>query len=134
MYRRTPRSTLRDSLFPSTTLFLCRNMLGRRQVGRAVERDLVVVPQDIEAAELQMAGEANGLVVDALHQAAVAGERPGTLIDQIVAEYGAAVPTRKGHATRPRQALPQRSRRRPAPRQHQTRGTPAVRESQCQRD
>src|SRR3546814_18592469 len=123
MYRRTPRSTLRDSLFPSTTLFLCRNMLGRRQVGRAVERDLVVVPQDIEAAELQMAGEADGLVVDALHQAAVAGERPGTMIDQIVAEYGAKVPLRNGHADRHREALSQRSRRLLDPRPHEISGS-----------
>src|SRR3546814_2896716 len=66
-----------------------------------------------------MAGEADGLVVDALHQAAVAGERPGTMIDQIVAEYGAEVPLRNGHADRHREALSQRSRRRLDTRQHE---------------
>src|SRR3546814_7358901 len=66
-----------------------------------------------------MAGEAYGLVVDALHQAAVSGERPGTMIDQIVAEYGAEVPLRNGHADRHREALSQRSRRRLDTRQHE---------------
>src|SRR3546814_19700141 len=74
-----------------------------------------------------MAGEADGLVVDALHQAAVAGERPGTMIDQIVAEYGAEVPLRNGHADRHREALSHRSRRRLDTRQRELFGVSGAR-------
>src|SRR3546814_6288204 len=41
------------------------------------------------------------------------------MIDQIVAEYGAEVPLRNGHADRHREALSQRSRRRLDTRQHE---------------
>ena len=40
----------------------------------------------VEPAEAEMAGEPRRLVVDPLHQAAVAGDHPGAVVDQIVAE------------------------------------------------
>ena len=55
-----------------------------------------------------MAGEARRLVVDAFHQAAVAGDHPGAVIDQIVAKLGVEVPLGDRHADRHRQALAER--------------------------
>ena len=55
-----------------------------------------------------MAGQARRLVVDPLHQAAVAGDRPGAVIDQIVAIFGVQVPLGDRHADRHRHPLPER--------------------------
>ena len=55
-----------------------------------------------------MAGEARRLVVDPLHQAAVAGDHPGAVIDQVVAESGVEVPLGDRHADRHGEALPER--------------------------
>ena len=55
-----------------------------------------------------MAGKARRLVVDALHQAAVAGDHPGPVIDQIVAEHGVEVALGDRHADRHREALAER--------------------------
>ena len=48
-------------------------------------------------------------MVDAFHQAAVAGDHPGAVIDQIVAEHRVQMPLGDRHADRHRQALPQRA-------------------------
>ena len=45
------------------------------EVGFAVDRDVVVVVDPAEVVELEVAGERGGFVGDALHQAAVAGDR-----------------------------------------------------------
>ena len=74
------------------------HVLGARQVGRAVDGDLVVVPQHDQPPELEMPGQAHRLVVDALHQAAVAGDDIGAVIDQIVAVDGVEVPLGDRHA------------------------------------
>ena len=55
-----------------------------------------------------MAGEARRLVVDAFHQAAVAGDHPGAVIDQLVAEFGVEVALGDRHADRHGEALPER--------------------------
>ena len=55
-----------------------------------------------------MAGEPRRLVVDPLHQAAVAGDHPGPVIDQIVAEHGVEMPLGDRHADRHCQALAER--------------------------
>ena len=55
-----------------------------------------------------MAGKPDRLVVDAFHQAAVAGDHPGAVVDQIVAEDGVEVPLGDRHADRHRQALAER--------------------------
>ncbi len=46
--------------------------IGQRH--RAVDRDVVVVPEDDQLVELQMAGKRDRLLADAFHQAAVAGQ------------------------------------------------------------
>jgi hypothetical protein len=47
-------------------------------------------------------------MVDALHKAAVAGDRPGAVVDQSVAELGVEVPLGDRHAHRHRQPLAER--------------------------
>ena len=71
---------------------------------------LVVVPQDDQAAELEVAGEADRLVVDALHQVAVAGDHEGAVIDQIVAVDGVEVALGDRHPDRHGDALTQAAR------------------------
>ncbi len=53
------------------------------EVGRAVDRDAIVVEQHDQPAKLQVACQGAGLVADALHQAAIAGDRVGEVVDQL---------------------------------------------------
>src|SRR6478752_4763376 len=85
------------------------NILAAGKAYRAVDRDLVVVPQNDQAAELQVPGEADRLMVDAFHQAAVAGNHPGVVIDQPVAETGIEVALGEREADRHRQPLAERA-------------------------
>ena len=85
-----------------------QHVLAARQVDRAVDGDLVVVPQHDQPAQIQVPGKADRLMVDAFHQAAVARDHPGAVIDQIVAELGIQVPFRDRHADRGGQAGPER--------------------------
>ena len=78
------------------------------KVGRAVDGDAIVVPQHDQPAELEMPGEPHRLVVDALHQAAVAGDDERAMIDQIVAVDRIEVAFGNGHADRHRQPLTKR--------------------------
>ena len=55
-----------------------------------------------------MAGERRRLVADALHQAAVAGDDVGVVVDQLVAEAGGQVALGQRHADRVGEALAQR--------------------------
>src|SRR5690606_23008239 len=52
------------------------NVLAGGKVGVAVDGDVVVVPQHVEIAQAEVPGEADRLVVDPFHQAAVAGQHP----------------------------------------------------------
>ena len=56
-----------------------------------------------------MTGQTHRLVVHAFHQAAIPGNHPGTVIDQIVAEHGVQMTFGKSHAHRHGKALPQRT-------------------------
>ena len=56
-----------------------------------------------------MSGQRNRLVAKAFHQAAVAGDHIGIVIDEIVAEARIQQPLGQRHADRRRNALPQRS-------------------------
>ena len=87
-----------------------RNLVIRtRQRCRAVDRNLVVVEQHDQPAEPQMSGQRNRLVAEALHQAAVAGDHVGIVIDEIVAEARIHQTFGQRHADRGCNALPQRS-------------------------
>ena len=85
-----------------------RNILARRQIHRPVDGDLVIVPQHVQPPEPKMPGQPDRLVVDPFHQAPVASDHPGPMIDQIVAEHGVQMPLGDRHAHRHRKALPQR--------------------------
>lgn len=62
------------------------DVLRDRQVGGAVVGDAVVVPQEGELSQAQMAGQRDHLVGDAFLQAAVADQGIGAVIHQIGAE------------------------------------------------
>src|SRR5690606_32272491 len=71
------------------------------------DRNLVIVPKDDEAAEAEMACKRDRLVAHTLHEAAVAGDYIGEMIDEIVAEARSQVPLGKRHADGGRETLAQ---------------------------
>ena len=85
------------------------DVLAGRQARAAVDGDLVVVPQHDHAAELQVPREPDRLVVDAFHEAAVADDHPGAVVDQAVAELGVEVALGDRHADSHREPLPKRA-------------------------
>ena len=70
---------------PAVRLEALRDVVAVRERGVAVDRDVVVVVDEHQAAELQVAGERRGLVADALHEVAVAADAE----DAVVADLGA---------------------------------------------
>ena len=60
---------------PAVGLEALRRVVAERDAGRPVDGDVVVVVHHHQVAELEMARERRGLVRDALHHAAVAGDR-----------------------------------------------------------
>ena len=81
---------------------------GRRERRRAVDGDAVVVPQHDELLEPQMAGEVDRLVAHPLHQAAVAGDHPGVVVDEAGMARGEGC-FRDRHADRGREPLAERA-------------------------
>ena len=67
----------------------CEALLLVGRVGerhRPVDRNAVVVPEDDQPVQPEMAGERDRFLADALHQAAVAGKHIGPVVDEVVAE------------------------------------------------
>src|SRR3546814_17695278 len=62
------------------------NVLACRKARRAIDGDLVIVPQHDQTAEAQMPCKTDRLMVDALHQAAIARDHPGPVVDQFIAK------------------------------------------------
>ena len=88
-----------------------RDVLRERQVGAAFDGDAVVVPDPAEAIQAQVAGERRSLGADALHQAAVAADRIGVVVEHLEARSVVAVCEPSfgdGHADAGRDALSQR--------------------------
>ncbi|EGY00759.1 hypothetical protein AZA_89242 [Nitrospirillum viridazoti Y2] len=85
------------------------HVLGQGQVGGAVDGDAVVVPQDDQAIQAQVAGQRGGLMADTFLQAAVTGDDIGVVVHQGVAEAGVQVTLRQGHAHGGGDALAQRA-------------------------
>ncbi|GJE40924.1 hypothetical protein AEGHOMDF_0083 [Methylobacterium soli] len=83
------------------------DILRDRQVGAPVIGDAVVVPQEDQLAEAQVAGERDHLVGDALHQAAVAHEGVAVVVDEIPPELGGELRLGHRHADRVGDALPE---------------------------
>ena len=67
---------------PAVGLEALADVLGEGEGGGAVDRDLVVVVEDLEPAELEMAGEGAGLVRHAFHHLAVAGVDPDPVVEE----------------------------------------------------
>ena len=82
-------------------------IVGNREVGPAVDGDRIVVEQNDELAEAQMAGEGDRLVADPFHQAAVAGNHIGVVIDQSIPVAGVAQAFGEGQSHRHGEPLPQ---------------------------
>jgi hypothetical protein len=82
---------------------------GFRDRGLAVDGGVVVVEQHRQLGELQAAGDADGLVADAFHQAAVAGDHPGAVVDEVMAEAASQMSLGHRHADGGGQALAQRA-------------------------
>ena len=59
--------------------------------------------------EPEMPGEADRLMVDAFHQATIARDNPGAVIDEVIAEGRVQMPLGHGHADRHGESLPQRT-------------------------
>ena len=76
---------------------------------RPVDRDAVVVEQHDQLVELEVPGERDRLLADALHQIAVGGEHIGAMIDDLLPEHGGQVPLGDRHADRIAQALAERA-------------------------
>ena len=67
---------------PAVGLVALADVLGEGDVGVVLDRDLVVVVDEDEVAQLLGAGERGRLAADALLQVAVGGERPDGVVEQ----------------------------------------------------
>jgi hypothetical protein len=105
---------------PAVALEATEHVVAVGEAGVAVDRDVVVVVEPAEVVELEVAGEGGGLVGDALHQAAVAGERVDVEVEELGAEALPLPLGGKRHPDRGGDALAERARGRLDP------GGPAV--------
>ena len=79
---------------------------------RAVDRDVVVVPEDDELVELEVAGKRDGFLADAFHEAAVTRDHVGEVFHEVGAELVAQLAFGKCHADGIGNALAERAGRR----------------------
>ncbi len=82
-----------------------RDVVGVRELGRAVDRDVVVVVDEDHAPEAQVPGERRGFVADAFHQVAVAADPEDAVVAEIGAEALAQVLLVDRESDRVREAL-----------------------------
>ena len=94
---------------PAVGLEPLADLVGRGELGRTVDRDPVVVEHDVQPTEAEVAGERGGFVADALHEAAVAGNRPRVVVDEAGTEALAQHPLGDGHPHGVGEALAERS-------------------------
>ncbi len=90
------------------------DVFGKREVRAALNRNLVAVIEQNQLAEAKVSRERSGFRSDAFHEAAVAGERVGVVIDNresFAIELGRQTRFRHRHADRGCDALPQRAGR-----------------------
>ena len=76
---------------PAVALEALRDVVGVRELGRAVDRDVVVVVDVDEPAEPEVAGERRGLVAHALLEVAVAADREDVVVGDVGPEALAQV-------------------------------------------
>src|SRR5690606_4928905 len=82
-------------------------IVGAGKAGGAVDRDAIVIEEDDQLAELEMPGQGSRFMADPLHQAAVASDHIGVVIDQFLTEAGSHDPLCQGHADRIAETLTQ---------------------------
>ena len=93
---------------PAVGLEALPHIIGDGQRGGTVDADLVVVEQHHQAVQALVAGQRAGLVADAFHQIAVAGDHPGAVVDQLGTEAGAQLALGNRHADGAGEALAER--------------------------
>ena len=86
---------------PAVGLEARRRVVGEPAVHLAVDRDAVVVVDRHQLAQAPGAGQRGDLVRDAFHQAAIAEEHPGVVIDHVMA---GAIEMRRQHLFGQREA------------------------------
>ena len=96
---------------PAVRLEALRDVVAVRELGRPVDRDVVVVVDVDEAAEPEVPGERRGLVTDALFEVAVAADREHVVIAHLRSEPLAQVGLGDRHADAVGEALAQRTGR-----------------------
>jgi hypothetical protein len=87
-------------------------IVGNGKIRRPVDRDRIVVEQHDQLGEAQMARQRDRLVADAFHQAAVAGDHVGVVVDHGVAVACGHHALGKRHAHGIGQTLAERAGRR----------------------
>ena len=100
---------------PAVRLVALADVLAHRERRVALDRDVVVVVEDGQAAEAEVAGERGGLVLDALLHVAVGRDHVGVVVDDVVAglvEAGGEHALGEREADRRRDALAERAGRR----------------------
>ena len=80
-------------------------VVAERELGRTVDRDVVVVVDVDDAAEAEVTGQRGGLVADALGQVAVGDDAVDVVVDDVGTEAGAQRLLGDGHADAVREAL-----------------------------
>ena len=91
---------------PATGHIARCDIFACRQIGRAVDSDPVVVPENDQTPQSQMPRESNRFVVDAFHQASITRNDPCAVINQFITEARVEMPFGHRHAYRHRQTLP----------------------------
>ena len=81
----------------------------RGERGRPVDGDRLSSKSTISAIEPQMAGQIDRLVADAFHEAAVAGDHVGVVVDEVGAEAGGEHALGERHADGVRETLAERA-------------------------
>ena len=87
------------------------DIFAGRQIHSTIDGNPVIIPQNIQSSQAEMTGKANCLVVDTFHQASVACDHPGFMVDEFVTEHGVQMPLGNCHTNGHRQTLPQRTGR-----------------------
>ena len=105
---------MRDDV-PAIRFEPARRVVGEPTARLSVDRDAVVVVENRKLPQAPRAGKRTGFVRDAFHHAAVAGERVGAVVDDVVArpvEFRRQQPFAQGHPHRVGEPLAERPRRR----------------------
>ena len=94
---------------PAGSLEAALLVLRGGEAGRAIDGNAVIVEQHDQLGQLQMPSQRDGFLADALHQAAIAGDHIGEVIDNRIAETGVQDALAQCEADRGGDALAQRA-------------------------